>query len=82
MVVDKAVDGAEGDGDPPEIDALPVRVVARARPLLPSEAIHSSRSCIAFDKGEHLLENVLASPIHNGVLQFFQAMPKIGTVVY
>ena len=35
-----------------EFDALPVRVVARARPLVPSETIHSSRSCVAFDKGE------------------------------
>lgn len=35
-----------------EFDALPVRVVARARPLVPSETIHSSRSCVAFDKGK------------------------------
>ncbi len=57
MVVDKVVDHVEGEPEPPEVDALPVRVVARARPLLPSETIHSSRSCIAFDKGVRHTQN-------------------------
>jgi hypothetical protein len=30
---------------------LPVRVLARARPLLPAETVQSNRSCLAFDAG-------------------------------
>ena len=32
-------------------EVLPVRVIARARPLQPSELLQSSRSCISFPAG-------------------------------
>ena len=32
-------------------EVLPVRVVARARPLQPSELLQSARSCVSFPPG-------------------------------